>query len=93
MIMLFGKEMPTSTLTRKGQTTIPKKVRDFLHLEPGDRLEFIIEPDGRVMLRAATADLTALDGLLDRSDRPPMTVEAMQEAIEDAVSASFEKPS
>jgi AbrB family looped-hinge helix DNA binding protein len=72
--------MPTSTLTSRGQTTIPKSIRDALHLQPGDRVEFIVEED-RVVLRRADADLTALDGLLDRSDQDPVSIEAMHEAI------------
>jgi len=30
--------MPTSTLTSNGQTTVPKEVREELHLEEGSRL-------------------------------------------------------
>ncbi len=85
--------MPLSILTSKGQTTIPKKVRDALKLKTGDRLEFIIESEGRVILRPATSDLIALDGLLDRSSTPPVSVEAMDEAIEEAVSQSFRESS
>ncbi len=85
--------MPVSILTSKGQTTIPKKVRDALKLKTGDRLEFIIESEGRVILRPATSDLIALDGLLDRSSTPPVSVEAMDEAIEEAVSQSFRESS
>jgi len=32
-----------STVTRKGQVTIPKEVRDALGARPGDRVEFIVE--------------------------------------------------
>ncbi len=85
--------MPTSILTSKGQTTIPKKVRDALKLKTGDRLEFIIESDNRVLLRPATSDLIALDGLLDRSSTPPVSVEAMDEAVEEALSQSFRESS
>lgn len=83
--------MPISTLTSKGQTTIPKQVRDALGLKTGDRLEFIIESEGRVLLRPATSDLTTLDGLLDRSGAPPVSVDAMHEAVEKTVSRPFRK--
>ena len=81
--------MPTSTLTSKGQTTIPKQVREHLRIESGDRLDFVIEPDGRVTLRPATADLRQLDGLLDRSGTEPRSIEAMDAAVEKAASAQL----
>ena len=80
--------MPTAKLTSRGQTTIPKSIREALRLQPGDRVEFILEGD-QVVLRRAGADLTALDGMLDRSDREPASVEAMNEAIEQAASSGF----
>jgi AbrB family looped-hinge helix DNA binding protein len=81
MHSLLRNDMPTSTLTSKGQATIPKPIREALRLQPGDRVEFALEGD-RVVLRRASADLTALDGLLDRSGRNPVSVDAMHEAIE-----------
>jgi antitoxin PrlF len=39
-----------SAITSKGQTTIPKAVRDHLGLKPGDRVKFLIHPDGSVVL-------------------------------------------
>ncbi len=38
--------MAISTVTAKGQVTIPKKVREQLHLRAGDKLDFRIEADG-----------------------------------------------
>ncbi len=55
--------MPTSTLTSRGQTTIPKPIREALGLQPGDRVEFTLEGD-RVLLRRVGADLSSLDGML-----------------------------
>jgi antitoxin PrlF len=39
-----------TTITVKGQVTIPKHIRDALGLTPGSRVEFAVE-DGRVVLR------------------------------------------
>lgn len=43
----------TTTMTTKGQVTIPKPIRDFLGLAPGSRVEFEYGPDGQVVLRPA----------------------------------------
>lgn len=39
-----------SALSIKGQATIPKAIRDHLHLEPGDRIKFFLHPDGSVVI-------------------------------------------
>lgn len=38
-----------STLTSKGQTTIPEKVRKALRIKPGDRLQYELEGDGAII--------------------------------------------
>jgi antitoxin PrlF len=38
-----GRNMITSKLTSKAQTTIPQPVRNVLHLHPGDELAYVIE--------------------------------------------------
>jgi len=40
----------TSTVTSKGQVTIPKPLRDLLGIEPGSRVDFELMADGRVVL-------------------------------------------
>lgn len=42
-----------TTLTVKGQVTIPKPIRDRLGLRPGDRVAFEADEQGRVSLRKA----------------------------------------
>jgi AbrB family looped-hinge helix DNA binding protein len=37
--------MMHSTVTSKGQTTIPGEIRDALKIKPGDRLEYAVEGD------------------------------------------------
>lgn len=43
----------TSTMTSKGQVTVPKRLRDHLGLEPGAEVEFELRPDGEVVVRPA----------------------------------------
>jgi antitoxin PrlF len=70
-----------STLTVKGQATLPKAVRDHLGLKPGDRVKFFIHPDGRVML-LPTAPVSRLRGILKRPGRKSsVTLEEMDKAI------------
>ena len=42
-----------TTLTIKGQVTIPKQIRDELGLRPGTPVDFAVNGDGDVVLRAA----------------------------------------
>lgn len=37
-------------LTSKSQVTLPKRVREHLRLKPGDAVEFLIQPDGAVVV-------------------------------------------
>ena len=72
--------MSTSTLTSKGQTTIPKDIRKRLNLHPGDRLEFVIDEDGRVLVLPASIDASELGGMLTPPNQR-VTVEDMNRAI------------
>ncbi len=40
-----------TTMTSKGQVTVPKRVRDALGLKEGSKVEFGFEEPGRVFLR------------------------------------------
>lgn len=69
------------TLTSKGQTTIPKSIRDHLGLQAGDQLDFVIEADGRVTLRPATHDVMDLAGLLRQKGKKAISLEEMQQGV------------
>ena len=73
--------MTISLITSKGQTTIPKKIREHLHLKPGDRVDFVIEDNGRVLLEPSTLDIKELEGLLHRPGRNTVSVEEMKDAV------------
>jgi antitoxin PrlF len=56
--------MAESTVTSKGQTTVPAQVRAALHAEPGTRLEWHVTPDGDVIVRAKILSILDLAGSL-----------------------------
>jgi antitoxin PrlF len=47
-----------TTLTVKGQVTIPKKIRDALDLQPGCKLNFAVNDDGDVLLQKSGSGTT-----------------------------------
>jgi antitoxin PrlF len=53
---IAGHEAVGSRVTRKGQVTIPKRVRDHLGIEPGSVVEFDLAADGRIVLVVAGAE-------------------------------------
>lgn len=72
--------MSQSTVTVKGQTTLPKEVRQALALVPGDRLRYVILDDGQVRL-LRTRPVAELAGLLRRDGHTPVSLEEMEAAI------------
>lgn len=72
--------MAPSMIISKGQVTIPAEIRRHLKLKPGDRVEFVVEPDGRVVLMPATMDVKELMGLLAPAPRR-LSLQEMDAAI------------
>jgi AbrB family looped-hinge helix DNA binding protein len=64
-----------ATLTSKGQTTIPKEIRDSLGMKPGDRMTFTLMPDATVVMRVKSKSVTELAGMLKKKGRKPLPVE------------------
>lgn len=66
-----------STLTSKGQTTVPKAIRESLRLKPGDRITFTPMPDGTVLMRVKNKNVMSLAGSLRRRGRKALPVEEL----------------
>ena len=69
-----------SALSIKGQATIPKAVREHLHLKPGDRVKFFVHPDGSVVI-LPKLPTSALRGMVSSRLGRPATLDEMDEAI------------
>lgn len=72
--------MAESTITIKGQTTLPKQIRQALNLGPGDRLRYVVLDDGQVRLMRSRP-VAELAGILRRPGQKPVSIEEMGHAI------------
>lgn len=75
--------MPVSTITSKGQITIPKEIREHLHVQAGDKINFILDESGKVVFEPATLDVAELKGILQRKNEKPVSVQEMKKAIKE----------
>lgn len=74
--------MPSSVLTGKGQTTIPREVRNALGLKPGDRIVYLVEDDA-VRMKTARRTIDELHGCFPvRGRGKRMTAQSMRNAFE-----------
>ena len=73
--------MISSVITSKGQTTLPKAVRESLGVAPGDRVRYVMLDNGEVRI-IPIRPLSRLFGFC-QYDGPPATIEDMKQAISD----------
>lgn len=78
----FSKDimMPGAKITSKGQVTIPIQVREDLHLDVGDVIEFIKLANGRYEVIASNSKISDLKGLFEASNKK-VTIEQMRESV------------
>jgi antitoxin PrlF len=75
--------MSTSTLTDKGQTTVPREIREALKVKPRQRLTWSLRKDGAVVVRPQPSALTLFGRLKTTKKFPGRGAE--QEAVARAV--------
>jgi antitoxin PrlF len=69
--------MAESTITAKGQTTVPADVRALVHAEPGTRLVWSVMPDGTIIVRAKTKSILDMAGMLKAPKGKRVAIEEM----------------
>lgn len=74
----------TATITSKGQVTIPKEIRDYLKLDTGSKVEFVIDGSGEVNVISLNIPVSALSGILHPQGMKATSIEEMEEAIAEA---------
>lgn len=69
-----------TTLTSKGQLTLPASVRRKLKLRPGDKLDCVVRDDGRIEMIPMQRSIRDLRGILPRPTRR-VSLKEMDDAI------------
>lgn len=72
--------MSISTVTSKGQITIPITVRKRLDLNPGDKVNFFITDSGVVVFQPAKKEISELKGIIPKPEKP-VTLEDIEQTI------------
>jgi AbrB family looped-hinge helix DNA binding protein len=79
--------MATGTVTSKGQVTIPKEIRDYLKIDTGSQVDFVIDGEGTVILLPRHTLSSAISGMMHRPGKAAIDIEEMDEQILEVVSA------
>ena len=69
--------MTESTITAKGQTTVPADVRAQVDAKPGTRLVWSVTPDGTIIVRAKTKSILDMAGMAKAPRGKSVTIEQM----------------
>ncbi len=77
--------MTFATLTKGGQITIPKKIREFLRLHTGDKIEIIATDKREAVIRPVSKKVDDVFGRLFRPGRKTVSPEAMNEAVRNRI--------
>ena len=72
----------SSTISSKGQVTVPQGIRKRLGLEPGDRVEFVVE-EGRTVIRPARSEANPFEKFIGIADPFPGGEEGIKAWIDD----------
>jgi AbrB family looped-hinge helix DNA binding protein len=80
-----------STVTSKGQVTIPAEVRKYLGIRTNDKIGFVIDDEGVVRLRVLRyPTIASLKGAAGRLDKPLSWQEIQKIAQEDRFASKYE---
>lgn len=73
--------MFSTTVTDNGQIIIPQEIRDYLKLDSGSKIDFVIDESGQVKILTLNISVEELSGILHRPGMRKATIEEMEVAI------------
>ena len=85
VLRVRAARMAVSSVTSKGQITIPKRVRDRLRLRPGDKVDFRIEDDGSVRFYPISRKVADVFGAFANKAKRAKSIEEMNRDVSRAL--------
>ncbi len=79
-----------TSVTSKGQVTIPKALRDMAHISAGTQVDFQITDNGYLIVRPVTQDISKLKGIAKQEGQAPVSLTAMKNAIKEGLEESIQ---
>jgi AbrB family looped-hinge helix DNA binding protein len=71
-----------TTVTKKGQVTIPRIIREKLQINCGDKVEFTFNKQGQVVLQPVKTNLDNLYGIL-KKEKPDLDIDEQRKIARD----------
>ncbi len=78
-----------ATITTKGQITLPKSLREALHLKVGDKILFEEQEDGTYLIKPRVINVQVLKGCITTYKGSSKTLQDMERAIAENAGALF----
>jgi len=79
--------MISETVSSKGEIVIPLEIRNHLKIQPGSKVAFVIDEEGRVKLIPLNVPVETLSGKLHRPGMKAATTEEMDLAIAQSIAS------
>ena len=81
--------MALATLTSKGQVTIPKEIRESLHLHTGDKIEILVKESGEAVIRPICQKVDDIFCILKNINQKALSIDEMDQAIKKKLRGKF----
>ncbi|MFI5344303.1 MAG: AbrB/MazE/SpoVT family DNA-binding domain-containing protein [Chlamydiales bacterium] len=81
--------MVKSTVTSKGQVTIPKEIRTMAMIHEGTQIDFQLQEDGKIVIIPIQRHISQLKGILKTKRKKPVSLAEMKKAISDGALESM----
>lgn len=81
--------MVKSTVTSKGQVTIPKEIRVGAMIHEGTQVDFQLQEDGKIVIIPIQRHISQLKGILKTKRKKPVSLAEMENAIYEGVLESM----